>query len=516
MEVETTKQTLTINKLVGTKTKTMIVEGDMIVPDVKPDILSPIDSVGNICIYKKELLDGKVRIDGGIQVYLMYLADGEGESSRGLNTTLDFTQMIEMEGCSSEMNTITQMQILNIECKVLNGRKINIKTEVEVQVQVFSNETINLIKEVTNIPNIQTLHSNTQMNTLVGYGTTKTSAKDTISYDEADTLAEVLKAEVSIGKQEAKISYNKVLLKADVNTKIMYLTEDGNIKMLHSSIPVMGFVDIPEVAEDNLIQSNYEIRNIMIKPNHAEGHSISIDIEVGIACRAYGSSTIELIQDMYSTEEDLRFTTRSIETENNKCQKTEMCNIEERITIPEIASNQIYDVEISPIIHNVNMLNGRIVYEGELRLNFIYATNTNVGVDTKQYLLPFNYEISSEDIHPNKMINTRIECVGDNFIIQSDGAIECKVSLAFNVGMADTTTICVIDEIQMEENRNQLDFSMIIYMVKLGDTLWNIAKQFKTTVDSIMELNELVDGKLKVGDKLYIPRHRNNQMEISA
>ena len=114
------------------------------------------------------------------------------------------------------------------------------------------------------------------------------------------------------------------------------------------------------------------------------------------------------------------------------------------------------------------------------------------------------------------MINTRIECVGDNFIIQSDGAIECKVSLAFNVGMADTTTICVIDEIQREENRNQLDFSMIIYMVKLGDTLWNIAKQFKTTVDSIMELNELVDGKLKVGDKLYIPRHRNNQMEISA
>ena len=53
-------------------------------------------------------------------------------------------------------------------------------------------------------------------------------------------------------------------------------------------------------------------------------------------------------------------------------------------------------------------------------------------------------------------------------------------------------------------------------MVKLGDTLWSIAKQFKTTVDSIMELNELVDETIRAGEKLYIPRHRNNQLGISA
>ena len=72
MEVDVNKQTLTINKLINTVEKTTAVDGDLIVPDVKPDILNTIDSVGNVCVYKKEILDGKVRFDGGVNIYLMY------------------------------------------------------------------------------------------------------------------------------------------------------------------------------------------------------------------------------------------------------------------------------------------------------------------------------------------------------------------------------------------------------------------------------------------------------------
>ena len=44
------------DKLVSSKKEIVTIEGDMIVPDVKPDILNTIDTVGNVCIYKKEVL----------------------------------------------------------------------------------------------------------------------------------------------------------------------------------------------------------------------------------------------------------------------------------------------------------------------------------------------------------------------------------------------------------------------------------------------------------------------------
>ena len=133
------------------------------------------------------------------------------------------------------------------------------------------------------------------INTLVGKGTTKTIAKDTIACGE--NLAEVLKAEVNIVNKEVKTSYNKVLVKADAATKIMYLTESNEIKIINSNIPIMGFIDISDVSEENIINTNYEIKNILIKPNNDESHSIYVEIEVGISCMAYGTSNIELIHD---------------------------------------------------------------------------------------------------------------------------------------------------------------------------------------------------------------------------
>ncbi|MFC1892355.1 LysM peptidoglycan-binding domain-containing protein [Thermodesulfobacteriota bacterium] len=42
------------------------------------------------------------------------------------------------------------------------------------------------------------------------------------------------------------------------------------------------------------------------------------------------------------------------------------------------------------------------------------------------------------------------------------------------------------------------------YVVRKGDSLWKIAKQFKTTVNSIKSLNQLRSTKLKVGQVLRI------------
>ena len=515
MEVDVNKQALTINKLVGTKNKNITIEGDVIVPDVKPDILNAIDSVGNVCIYKKEILEGKIRFDGGINLYLIYLPDSETETTRALNTTLDFSQIVEMDNCKPNMDVIAFTKINNIECQVLNGRKVKVKVELEINLQIYSNENVEVLKEIKNISNIQVLNSEMTINTLVGKGNTKSYAKDTISYNETDNFAEILKVKVDIINKEMKISYNKVLVKADANVKLMYLTEDGEVRVMSSNIPVMGFIDIPNISEENIVNTNYEIKNIVIKPNREE-HSIYIEIEVAISCMVYGTNNIELIQDMYSTKESIDFTTKCIETEANRTNKKDICSITEQISIPEISSNQIYDVEINPVINNVNLLNVRALYEGEINLNFIFASGVLMGIESKKYVLPFSYEMKNECINSKKSINTEIECVGDSFNIISDGTIECKINLCFNLEISDTNKIMLIDEIKILDNKDDGICNMVVYVVKQGDTLWNIAKRYKTTVEDIRKINELENDTISAGEKLYIQRCNSNAKKCIA
>jgi LysM repeat protein len=42
--------------------------------------------------------------------------------------------------------------------------------------------------------------------------------------------------------------------------------------------------------------------------------------------------------------------------------------------------------------------------------------------------------------------------------------------------------------------------------VRSGDTLYSIARQFDTTVDVLKRLNRLSSDRIKIGDRLTVPR----------
>ena len=139
MVVDTKKENLCINQIVGKKETVVDVEGDIIIPDIKPDILNAVNTSGNVCIYKKDLLDGKVRLDGSINIYVMYVPDGEADSVRGINTSLDFTEVMDIDEARAGMSSEEEITLNSIECKVLNGRKINLKATLEIRARIFSN-----------------------------------------------------------------------------------------------------------------------------------------------------------------------------------------------------------------------------------------------------------------------------------------------------------------------------------------------------------------------------------------
>ena len=181
MQVDVTKESFVLNKIIGQKNETIVVEGDIIVPDVKPDILNSINTTGNVCIYKKEVLDGKIRIDGDVNVYVIYLADDEVEATRSLNTSIDFTQVLDFEGCKPEMSLDEDVSIKSIECKILNGRKINVKVTLQFETKVYANEDVNIIKQINNIEDVQSLESDLRINSLVGEGCSITYALDSLA-----------------------------------------------------------------------------------------------------------------------------------------------------------------------------------------------------------------------------------------------------------------------------------------------------------------------------------------------
>ncbi len=142
-----------------------------------------------------------------------------------------------------------------------------------------------------------------------------------------------------------------------------------------------------------------------------------------------------------------------------------------------------------------------------MNLRFIFV-NQRMQIDIKETKIPFEYTV--ENLQNGESLNTNncLEIKSKDFIIQDGGDINCNIDMETNTNMYRTANINMIDSIQEDGEREEQDYSIMMYIVKKGDTLWKIAKEFGSTIDGIARVNGIEDKNLIFpGQKLFIPKY---------
>lgn len=508
MVVELDKESICINQEADRKKEVFQVENDMIVNDIKPDVLNIINTSGIICLSKKEIVDGKLKLEGEINTYIIYLADDEKGSTRSLNNVVNFSEKIDLPNYKDNMIENIAINLKGVEANVINGRKINIKAFVEVQTNLYENMNLEVVNNVDSIENIKALKTNEQILSLLGSGTNKASAKDTLSINETDDIAEIMKVNFKLVNREVKNSYNKVLVKAEADVEILYLTEDDRINSVNARIPIMGFVDMPNVNDDCKYNLSDFVNKIIVKPNNSEEHSIYVEAEIEFSIKVFELKNIDIVEDLYSVSDNANFQGTNVNTIIRQETIQDETKIKEHMEIPELDNATICSSKITPEIKKESIENGTICYEGEIGVEILYVKDNKL--NNKKITIPFNFEISSNYINDNISETTNINVSNDNFIITQNGALDINMMLEFEVLVTESKRLSLIKDINIEECTNKNPYSMVIYFVKQGDTLWKIAKKFRTTVEDIARVNEIEnENKISVGKQLYIPKFVN-------
>lgn len=290
-----------------------------------------------------------------------------------------------------------------------------------------------------------------------------------------------------------------------MDVKILYLTEDGRINNINNKIPIMGFIDIPDITDDKMCYINYNMTNLVVNPNSIEEHSIYIEAEIELSCNVYENKIINLIEDLYSTDENLDLISSNMDILEKKTNIVETYNMHEKKNISEILGAKIIDTTVTTTVKQT-VLNSKVAYEGDIILSLLYQEESK-RVNSKTIKIPYQYSISNENISQNCDIETDTEIVSQDFVIMPDGNIDIKIDINFVITITTKNNISIVKEVNVNESYNEPIYSIVIYYVKPGDTLWKIAKKFRSTVDEIAKMNSIEDvDYLQVGRRLFIPR----------
>ena len=92
--MELIKENIKVNDVVINASTQKTIDGDIIVPDSKPDILKILQVDEVSCITEKEVCEGRLSIKGRVDLKILYIPDSETECIKSILTSLDFEEDI--------------------------------------------------------------------------------------------------------------------------------------------------------------------------------------------------------------------------------------------------------------------------------------------------------------------------------------------------------------------------------------------------------------------------------------
>ena len=149
-----------------------------------------------------------------------------------------------------------------------------------------------------------------------------------------------------------------------------------------------------------------------------------------------------------------------------------------------------------------------IATEGLIFCKVLYiAGDDTAPIQSKEIVIPFEYLVEIPEVAETDRCEIRgvLEQIG-GYVVDSN-ELEIRAVAGIYVTGFSPQTMYMIDEVEeipySEEEISRIP-SITGYIVKSGDTLWNIAKHYGTTIEKMKQYNENLTEPLETGQKLFL------------
>lgn len=518
MPVELLRDSLKVDQIIGENVAQAIIEGDILVPDSKPDITRVLSVDGTIRIMKKESMENNIVVDGKIQFKILYVSEKGDQPIYSIDSSTEFKQKIELVGIKANQKNEVKAEIEHIDFTINNERKVGVKAVINLTGKGMEEKSIEVTRDISGLEDMEVLQETIQFTDIVGINDSETLVKDTVEIQEdSEGIKEVLKWNAVVLEKETKITDGKVIVGGTVLIDLLYIEDDfdSTINALKRELPFTHFVEIPEAFSDMKykLKTNVEEFYTEVKEN-LQGERKVLDLEaiVKIEAKVLDTQRKEVVVDAYAPNKCFKMTKEKVSLHDHIGFSRSNVLIKETLSInsnnPPI--KQVLSMNINPILTDYTLVENEIIYEGILEIAAIYTCEE--GLQPLYSIIqeiPFRHQVQIEGILGDMEAAIDLTLEDLDYTLVNGQQVEIKANIAASCEVYCKKTFQII--VDIEEKEETVDVSkrpsLTIYFIQPGDTLWKVAKKYHTTVQQLIAGNDIENPeKLKAGDQLIIEK----------
>ncbi len=532
-------------KLVDMKRKEplrMTVEEDILVPDVKPDLARILAMDGKIRLSEREIHTGqtetdRIRISGDLVLQTLYVPEhlADGEPIVAIESRIPFKNEAEMKaGPYSDLAVSSSIE--SIDFTVINERKFRVRAAVVFGLKEYSSVDVEVFEGVRD-EEVQMLKEKINLTDVAMRKTEPFEIKDDLMLKEnMPEILKILKYDVNVVENHKQITKEKAVINASVYCNIMYLGAEGNPEAVKAeeaetapegeAVPVLyqgktEFTQFIRLDGDNnpndqnpagsKVNFNITSLNLTAKEDgNGKRNLFGLDMNVDTGLELYKNIEKEVVTDVYHHMKEVQIETDEIGVMALGGSGVAEISAREIVNIPERYGNVDKIVYLSGNISEKRSFidQTKSIVEGVVTVNLICtsADNKKTAFNVTQEI-PFRSAMEIPGITPEMTASNDIVLKELWFDKINNKQIEVNAGILVNTAVSSQKKHQLVKNISFldsPQDSNPLP-GIILYIARTGDTIWKIAKKYRTTIDEIRKINEIEMGKeIKPGTKLLI------------
>lgn len=483
----------------------VLVEGDIILPDTKPDMAEILIADAKAVVTSAECRNGALVVSGEVTFTALYTPE-ESQETKSVEQVLPYSQVLDIR-CADNTEFRAEAIVEHIGFTLVNSRKLSAKVMVALSACGTQENCYEPVIEVCG-ENVESRDKKYSIYIPVSETKTMIAVSDilTVPQNKPD-IGEILKVDAYVTPQDTKVMNGKAMVHAELHMNTVYTSaENGELVGVHHSTPFTEVVEAPGADEQSVVHVSYNVESICANTKgDLNGDTKIISIEAEICAKVSVSRTVaeKMVDDCYLMDAKTEIARKNMKINEYVTSENVRIPVHNKVEAPKnVVINEVINCCVKPLPRECTWENGKAKVKGDLIAFLIYRDESG----------SVRSAVSESDISWEKV-------VADPCVIEADmwiDSVNCDVEesgvqILTNIGLhakaLKSRNVDIITDIQAKEEANlQAPPSMVIYFAKDGDTLWSIAKKYRTRAEKIKKANNLESDKIEVGRRLLIPK----------
>lgn len=498
MEIKFENKLVSSYREVSHQLKRIQESAESVVPDTNDDIGRIASIHTSVLLKSKDVTSRGVQVTGEVGAVLLYITESENKVSY-LRLSKSFT--MEFETGEMDADTIPQinLSVTNAEARVLNPRKVSVTVELAGELSCYRQESVSVEENLPecDCPGIHAKNESEEL-MLPNAVCEKTFAlNEQFSFPNGKPApSELVFQNVDFCIDESQHIGSKIIIKGNVNIELCYLSREVNYPIRTKfTTPFSQIIDTGEEEMDSctviiqLTSAYYELIDTINgdKAMDAELHAVAQ--VVSRKCQ-----NISYISDAYSNCMPTVCNTKALQfSEMSDTKKINLCS-DEHISIAEDCQDVL---SVFASVTQAAAIQGK--FSIVACLDILYESKSGTLSSARRLV---NLEQESEETGM-RLMGARIS---DMSVKPEGEAIESHLNIEMSYQTINTRELCKVTEMELDEEK-EYDLTKFpsLFMVKQdGESLWELAKSYHSSVESIENYNAATEGEMQ--GLLLIPR----------